>query len=106
MDLFEKYTGVVCLHLTSGQDLIGTVELDAGPIIVHKPMIPTLRSTDSQHLSVSLLPIRPYLTDVNRLEIQRNQVVFILPVNEDMEKLYRQTTSGITLAGADTRLIR
>jgi hypothetical protein len=91
---------VVNVHLVTGEDIVGAFDdLDADNYTIHKPVVPNISmDPDARRFSVGMLPLRPYLGMLDSLTIERNKIVYVVPVNEQMVQLYRQFTSSIVIA--------
>jgi hypothetical protein len=96
------------VHLTSGEDIIGTVTEVHGKrsdatsaYVITKPVLPNVRFDPAQgKFHVGLLPLRPYLGQTETVTIPADRVIYVIPVNESMEDLYRNFTSNITVVSS------
>lgn len=105
----ERDLGILNLHLVSGEDIIGRVFDKIDPAtggefyVIDKPVMPNVamgRGEDGQpSFRVGLLPLRPYLGNLPQLELAKAYVMYPVRVNPQMEKLYLEFTTGISLAG-------
>jgi hypothetical protein len=94
---------VLNVHLISGEDVIGDCTFtDDGFIVVTAPVLPNISMQMSedgrQQFGVGLLHLRPYLSEVKTITIPSDKVLWTAPVGLKFEMMYRQFTSGITLA--------
>lgn len=90
--------GVVLVHLVTGEDVLGRAWKDDAETRIDEPTLPQIASPDGRQFRVGLIPYRPYIDSSVPLVVRNEHVVAILPVNEDMAKLYVQFTSNITIA--------
>ena len=107
----DKDLGVCCLHLISGEDVLGHLLHREGVYTIQKPVLPnvnmgmtapTLESPEGQPtFRVGLLPLRPFLGNVKEIEVPESSVMYTpIRVSAQMEKLYLQFVSSIILAPA------
>ena len=96
---FEKKSCVLNVHLISGEDIIGDTTDHSDYLTIKKPTTHNIGfDPGNSKFRVGLLPLRPYLGDTPEIDIPWRQIIFVTPVNDQMEKMYRQFTSDITLA--------
>lgn len=91
---------VVGFKLVSGEEIVGKLEAnDIACFTVSKPMVVTLTPR-----GVASIPALLSGTDEAIIELKKVDVMYYAVVNGDMDKSYRQSTSGIELVPAGTRL--
>lgn len=112
----QQKLGILNIHLSSGEDIIGTVffksaaatEQNENPLVegesvfaVQKPMIPTIdQNPQNGALRIGLLPLRPYLGNVEEVEIPLSRVIYTLKVTPEMATLYARFTSTVQVVPA------
>lgn len=90
--------GVKLVHLNNGEDIIGRVFQSKDTTRIERAVLPNVSSQDGKRFSVSFMPYRPYMEADANLDIPTAQVMMILPVSDQMVKVYTQFTSSITIA--------
>lgn len=89
------------VHLVSGDDIIGKVSVHAAGYEIEKPIsIAMSPSPNGQGVHVSILPLRPYAAEIERMFIDGSHVIFITELSEQMLKSYTAYTSNIVLPNA------
>lgn len=102
----EAEVGIRLLHLSTGEDVIGKVTVlrtnnglgEQVSYRVERPVAPMING-DGQRFQVGLMPYRPFLDAETPVEFRDRDVMFIAEVGKQMENLYVQFTSNITIAG-------
>ncbi len=102
--------GVALVHLVSGEDIIGRVEIDAanGLYLVDRPVVPVMQpkidklSGEQTGASLALMPYRFFLDPTEPLIIRDGNVLFVGKLLDQVIKHYAQVTSDITIAGPDS----
>lgn len=92
--------GVRNLHMVSGEDYVGQVWYDpeSEQYFVERPIIINVSfDPGTGKFSISPLPLRPYLKKFDQLALENKDVMWILPVTEQMEELWRRFTSDIVV---------
>jgi hypothetical protein len=88
--------GLQCVHLVSGEDIIGKVWVNDVGFTIEDPMIPQIRpNPNGQGVSIGLLPFRPFVEDA--LTIMATHVICVNRVNDQMQRLYAQYNSNIVI---------
>jgi hypothetical protein len=90
-----KSLGIVCVHLVSGEDIIGDVHVWKGQYVIAKPVLPNVRfDPERNKFHVGLLPLRPYIGATKSVTIKADRVIYVVPVNESLCDLYKSFTVG------------
>jgi hypothetical protein len=63
--------------------------------VIEHPVVPYVSQDETGGFRVTMLPLRPYLADIERLEIDASRVVFIAAINPQMEESYGRVHSRI-----------
>jgi hypothetical protein len=94
---------IVNVHLNSGEDIIGAVTGSvSGIYTIKRPVVPNVMlDPATNNFRVGLLPLRPYLGNVEEVSIDESKVAYALECPEQMTKLYHEFTSNIYLASAN-----
>lgn len=98
--IFETGTelGLHNVHLVTGEDIIGRVYKFEGGVRVERPVTPQIGvDPQSQQFRIGLMPLRPYAARIEQVTLRDEHIVFIVPVADQMEQLYTQFTSNITV---------
>lgn len=91
--------GLQLVHLTSGEDIVGKVFRDEDGYSIERPVVPQVMS-NGQQMRVALMPLRPYIEQETPIYVLNQHVLFVTPINEQMQQLYVQFTSNIVIAAA------
>lgn len=102
MDYFEQFQGIRNVHLSSGEDIIGEVEFDGKVLTVKNPVIPQVmrNPTNPTQATIGLTEFRPWLSELKKIDLDREKVMFAAKVDDAMEKAYRQQFSVIDIVPA------
>ena len=95
--------GVQNVHTVSGEDFVGRVFYDSEDDVysIERPIVINVGfNPDTGRFSISPMPIRPYLRQIEELSLEGDHVMWVLPVTEQLEQLWLQTTSNIILPDA------
>jgi hypothetical protein len=65
---------------------------------IERPVMPNIQMDPSTGaLRVGLLPVRPYLDKVDKIDVLAAHVLYLVPVSERMAEIYQRFTSEIEL---------
>ena len=95
--------GVKHVTLIHGESIIGHVYYSESSkqFTIDKPVFPQMSQNPNGNMGISLLPLRPYIApDLPEIVVREDHVVYLAPVREDMEKLYRRRVSDILIPDA------
>lgn len=101
-------SNVIAIHLVSGQTVLGRVHKSTNldSVWVAKPMSLVVQPGGSQgQLAVSMMP---FLTNgvfpvLEEFEFEQQHILMVREVPTQLEKLYNEMTSGITIASANSK---
>jgi hypothetical protein len=87
--------------MLSGEDFIGvvTTNYEGGTILIEKPVVPVIQRVSEDRAGLSFAPLRPFLGPLESVVLNGRSVAYVAPVPDQLEKLYRQFTSNILIAG-------
>lgn len=92
--------GVITIHMTNGEDVIGRVFFVEcmNSYIVENPVSPQLINDPADNrVKITLLPLRPWLQEVENIIVSESSVSYKSVLPEQMEKTYQQMMSEILI---------
>lgn len=97
---------VKIIRLSTGEDVIGDIDVRDDHILVKKSFVLIPRqSAPGQPVQLMLSPWQPY-TDDQEIKVDNTKVITMINPKSDIKKNYEENTSGIIQAtAADKQLI-
>ena len=101
---------IIAIHLASGQTILGgplaPVDEEPNGVRVRKPMSLIVQPGGApDKLAVSMLPFlsNGVFPTLEEFEFEQQHILFVREVPAQLEKMYHEMTSGITIAGANSK---
>ncbi len=97
--LAQTDLGIQNVHMVSGEDYLGHLWYDPEDeqYIIERPIVINMGVSETGKFSVSPMPLRPYLKKVDQLVVENTHVMWVKPVTDQMEELWRRFTSEVIL---------
>jgi hypothetical protein len=95
----ETDIGVQVVHTVSGEDYLGHIyrDLETGAYLIERPIVVMMNADATGRIQVVPMPLRPYLQTVEQLDLAKEHVMWVKPVNEQLELIWRRATSDLIL---------